>query len=65
MRALRGELDSAPLDEKTRNAAHAALDEVDRGVASGGERRSLGAGVRAVKSVLTDASGAITASGTL
>ena len=64
VRALRDELEAAPLDERAKDAAHRALDEVDRDV-TGGERRGLGDKVRAVKDVLTDAGGTVTATRTL
>ena len=65
VRAVRGELDAAALDERTKDAAHAALDEVDRDVASGRERRTVGEKVRSVKEVLADAGGAVVAGGSL
>ncbi|HEX6341226.1 hypothetical protein [Umezawaea sp.] len=64
VRALRDELDAAPLDRRTRDAAHDALDEVDRDVASG-EPRGLADRVRSVRDVITGAGGVVTAGGTL
>lgn len=65
VRALRAELDSAPLTDRARNAAHDALDEVDRGVVEGGERRGVAGRVLAVKEVLGNAGGAVAAGGAL
>ncbi|MCG8926093.1 hypothetical protein [Lentzea sp. CC55] len=65
VRALRAELDSAPLTDRARNAAHDALDEVDRGVVEGGERRGVADKVLAVKEVLGNAGGAVAAGGAL
>jgi hypothetical protein len=65
VRALRGELDAAALPERTKDAAHAALDEVDRDVARGRERRTVSEKIRSVKDVLANAGGAVVAGSSL
>lgn len=65
VRALRAELEAAALPERAKEAAQAALDEVDRDVAGGGERRTVGERVRSVKDIITDAGGAVVAGNSL